>query len=779
MRTLNPLTTAFGGLVLAGLATSGMAQEQPFNSSLVGSFDQAGSTYGDIWADGNFAYLARFGQNKVDVVDISNPANPVLANTITVPNPNTAASAQDVKVGDGLLFVSLESGGSSGVAIYDVADPYNPILRTLVDPEPGSFDNIHNTFYDNGWLYLANSSDNTVAIVDLRAYNPASAPANITAWDYRLTGVASTFVHDITVVSGYLFCSGWDSLYVYDVSSLGTQAPQFVESVRGINSHAVWASAGATWVVTTEEREGGAARLYEVSTAGGFSLIPRDSWTPAKSSSYSAHNVVIDGDRAYISGYQKGALVFEIEPATKSWELVASYDTSTSSPSGFSGCWGVYPYGGADQVVLSDLSNGLYVIDFSALEIDFESAPPRTYSTLGTTSIDVNFTDLGTSILDTGSPTLFTSVNGASFTGTAMVNGGGSWSADLPVANPGERVDFYVQAMDMGGNTWNDPINAPSEFHTTYAENGLTEVLSDDFSGAMGWTVSGSASSGQWVRVNPNGTGAAPEDDDPDGSDTFCYVTDNGAPGGSDSSDDVDGGPVNLTSPIMDFSAADGLVSWTRWFFNDDADLADEMLVQLSDDGGSSWVTVNTIEITAGGWIRETVRVSDHVTPTSQVVLRFVVDDNPNNSLTEGGVDSILAQSFDGGGNGGNDASVTFRNGSGVNPAVFSTVTLPITGTDWVTSVDAAGAGAAGGLTFLFSYQNQLGGIPSSFGEILVDLSSAYVDFTFSAVSGGTGTHSSPVPNDPSLIGFAFSSQAFVNQVSLVTNALDAIIGDQ
>lgn len=777
MRLRTSLTAA---LAAATLAAPTLAQGAPFNASQVSRFDQGGSSYADVWGDGDFAYVARFGQNEVDIVDLSNPSNPILAANITIPSPNTSASAQDIKVGDDLLFVALESGGSDGVAVYDVRDPYNPVLRTRIDPEPGSFEFIHNVFYDNGWLYMSNSSDDTVAIVDLRTYNPDSAPPTIGSWDWRLTNVANTFVHDITVVDGYLYCSGWDAMWVYDVSNISSQAPQFVGSVNGISSHAVWASDDSSWVVTAEEREGGAIRLYELDINGGnVDLIPRDSYTPPGNRAFSVHNCLIDGDRVYMSGYQEGGLVFEIENATKSWELVASFDTSSSSPSGFSGNWGMYPYFGADQVLLSDISNGLYVVDYSALEIDFTAPLPATVPTAGGTAIDVTIQGLGNRALNTGTPTLFASIEGGAFSAFPMSNTGSSWTANLPAAAGGERIDYYVQANDLGGTAWRDPINAPATFHTTYASDGLTQVFFDDFTTSQGWSATGNASTGQWERVNPNSTGAAPEDDDPNGTDTFCYVTDNGSVGGSDGGNDIDNGQVTLTSPNMDFSAGDGLISWASWFFNTDADTSDELVVQLSDDGGSSWTTVSTTEVRAGGWRQNTVRVSDFVTPSSQVQIRFQADDGGNGSVTEAGVDTVRAEVFDDDApGGGDDAVVTSRN-SGSNPDVFTTVTLPIIGTNWDTSLDAAAGGATGGLTFVVSYEGSLPGLPTAFGDLLVDVTSSQVGFTTSLVIGGLSAHSSAVPADNTLIGFTYTSQGFLNQNGQLTNALDAIIGDQ
>ena len=57
-----------------------------------GQWDGFGGSYGDVWGDGNFAYIGHFGSSAVDIIDISDPDNPVLEITYTLPPPNTSAS---------------------------------------------------------------------------------------------------------------------------------------------------------------------------------------------------------------------------------------------------------------------------------------------------------------------------------------------------------------------------------------------------------------------------------------------------------------------------------------------------------------------------------------------------------------------------------------------------------------------------------------------------------------------------------------------------------------
>jgi len=164
-------------------------------------------------------------------------------------------------------------------------------------------------------------------------------------------------------------------------------------------------------------------------------------------------------------------------------------------------------------------------------------------------------------------------------------------------------------------------------------------VFEDDFEDDQGWTVQNdpSLTDGAWERGIPIGGGERgdpPTDYDGSGK---CYVTDN-VPGNSD----VDGGPTMLISPTIDASGGEEVfISYARWFTNDNRDI-DRLDVHVSNDDGNSWVLVESVPDTAG-WIYTGFKVSDFVTPTSQMKVRFSASDNPNNSVTEAGIDAFKA----------------------------------------------------------------------------------------------------------------------------------------
>jgi len=120
----------------------------------------------------------------------------------------------------------------------------------------------------------------------------------------------------------------------------------------------------------------------------------------------------------------------------------------------------------------------------------------------------------------------------------------------------------------------------------------------------------------------------------------LAFVTGNGPPGGAAASFDVDGGPTYLVSPIVDLGGSESVVRYARWAFTADG-VPDALTIEVSDDGGGSWVLVETVSDTGGSWETAEFLVGDYVTLSSQLRVRFGVCDCPNDSVTEAGIDDF------------------------------------------------------------------------------------------------------------------------------------------
>ncbi len=355
------LATGFSSIVVCLFSAASFGQSPPVNAELVGQWDGSAGAYADVWADGDYAYIGGWGESFVHIVNISDAANPGPAVQYALP-PGAQGSAQDVKVGNDLLFIGLEGGASVGVHIVDVRDPANPV--GLVDIDIEGFNAIHNTFYDSGHLYIVDSSSTRIGVVDLTTFDPDNPPVGpITELTWLVTDVGVSKVHDITIQNGRMYASAWDSgLWIYDVTDVANAPPSFLGQTPdgGNNTHSCWPTANGDYVVTGEERNGGGIKVYRITEVGdALELELTDTFAFPSEETFSVHNQTIVGYRLYNAWYAVGLQVFDIDSETGLLDFVASYDTGA----GGLGNWGVYPFLGSDKVLASDANNGLFIIN--------------------------------------------------------------------------------------------------------------------------------------------------------------------------------------------------------------------------------------------------------------------------------------------------------------------------------------------------------------------------------------------------------------------------------
>ncbi|MFQ5600819.1 MAG: PKD domain-containing protein [Candidatus Krumholzibacteriia bacterium] len=185
-----------------------------------------------------------------------------------------------------------------------------------------------------------------------------------------------------------------------------------------------------------------------------------------------------------------------------------------------------------------------------------------------------------------------------------------------------------------------------------------TVYFEDDFETDQGWTTdpADNATTGTWLRADPVGSFLSaqfgndlisaivqPEDDHTPAG-TTCLVTGNANPSDNIGVNDIDGGRTTMRSPIIDLSTAqDPVLSFWFWYTNNAGASPgrDTFTVDLSDDGGSSWVTARTVHSAHHFWREHQVRISDFVGLTNNVRVRFRAADEGSGSLVEAAVDDV------------------------------------------------------------------------------------------------------------------------------------------
>ncbi len=310
------------------------------------------------------------------------------------------------------------------------------------------------------------------------------------------------------------------------------------------------------------------------------------------------------------------------------------YSLTTLDPLDNTTLWTIQEYAESPANIWGTWIGKLRMIP-TALKITLPFGAPSVLTPGAQTSFPV-LIENGSETVVPGSPTLWYRFSAGAFQPAPLIhNGGDSYTAVIPPATCAATPQFYVSAQGDGGTIVSVPDGAPASFYSAQVGD-LVTVADDNFETNQGWTVTNtSVTAGAWVRAVPAGSAGARGDPvaDYDGSGQ-CWVTGNGF------DEDLDGGPTRATSPVYDLSApGQYLVSYARWFYNDDND-ADRLTVEISNNNGSTWVLVESIGGSTG-WQIGSFNPASYVPLTTQMRLRFSATDNPNNSVTEAAFDAL------------------------------------------------------------------------------------------------------------------------------------------
>jgi len=244
--------------------------------------------------------------------------------------------------------------------------------------------------------------------------------------------------------------------------------------------------------------------------------------------------------------------------------------------------------------------------------------------TLTTATPDVTMT--------TGAATWAAIPPGATVTGSAFRAALGAGVAC------GRDVDFALTYDDGGGST------AAASVPVLVGER-LPRFFQDFDAGPAGWTTSAgspAATAGQWLQGDPVGTSWQPEDDAGAAAGGQCLFTGQNS---SDSAGDIDGGETIVTSPVIDLSgAAAARLSYRRWWASSSlTDAGDTLTVEVSGNGGGSWVAAETV--TAGtrnlGWQPVDIRLESLVALTSTFQVRVRARDTTTDTNVEAAIDDV------------------------------------------------------------------------------------------------------------------------------------------
>ncbi len=285
----------------------------------------------------------------VSVVSLSDAANPDEVHFST----GTHSIWRDIKTYNGYAYITTEA--DDGLLIIDLNSL--PDETAIIDSTFWGLNwtSAHNLYIDeNGIMYLfgANRASGGVIMYDL----------NVNPWVPEEVGsYEAAYVHDgmargDTLYTGNVYLGTFSAVDVSDKLN-----PIYLGGAETPNSfcHNVWVSDDGNFVFTTDEQAGAYIAGFNISDMDDVEETDRIRFDPG--SNTIVHNVHVMNDYLITSYYKAGITIHDI---TDPYNIIQTghYDTSPQSGSGFNGAWGVYPFFDSETIVVSDISEGLFVL---------------------------------------------------------------------------------------------------------------------------------------------------------------------------------------------------------------------------------------------------------------------------------------------------------------------------------------------------------------------------------------------------------------------------------
>lgn len=399
----------------------------------LGNADPGGGFNGDVVAHKGYAYLGSWGTaideesyelgtycpaQGVRVYSLFDPSNPSLAATFAdgASNPQLAGSWTEKVIvrrvatssfkGDlaAVSFQDCRLGGFTGIGLYDVSDPTEPVELALM---PVGIFGVHELWLqprgNKAYVWAAAIFGEVVgAGPDLRIIDVTdpSDPVQIADWggeanlgipaDAGLGSFPVNVVHSVigNETGTRAYVSHWDlGTVILDMSDPANPTfvgrTQFAQNEEG-NAHSAWLAKGGNILIQTDEDfdpgfftppgteiSWGYARIFDISNpASPVQLstfkLPTTTQFPPGIGDYTVHDPKVVGNTLYLSYYAEGVVVVDIaRPGVPA--MVAQFvPEPAADPRGlffpgeeFPFVWGVYPE--RNYVLASDINSGLWV----------------------------------------------------------------------------------------------------------------------------------------------------------------------------------------------------------------------------------------------------------------------------------------------------------------------------------------------------------------------------------------------------------------------------------
>jgi choice-of-anchor B domain-containing protein len=619
--------------------------------------------------------------------------------------PGARSIWRDMKTFGDYIYVVADTG-ADGLLMINMSEAPARITWEFWKPTlTAGFDTrvlqkCHNIYIDeNGICYLSGSNINGGGILMVDVKSDPGNPRYIGPATFR-------YSHDVFVRGDTIYSSDINDGFFSITSVKNKQAPELLafQNTSRNYTHNSGLSDDGNYLFTTDERENAFVDAYDISDLDNIKRI--DTYRPlaTEGTGVIPHNVHYLNGFLVISYYSDGVKIVDAHRPDNLIE-VGGYDT-TPLTGNADGCWGVYPFLNSGKILASDMDLGLFVLEPNYLRAAYLEGLVRDAQTrLPLSAVEVSIKSqqsnsarsepdgrFRTGIASSGSFSVtFTKPGYEEKTQTFFLNNGDITDGvvDLvPILQVPFSGNVINQQNDIGipaqlllkndNQTYQIEADENGRFDLDMISIGVYDIwaaawgfqqkilanidlintssitielepgFEDNFSQDLGWTTTSTATSGDWVRVQPIATdfeGSSPNPSSDLESDfgDLCYVTGNGEGGAG--LFDVDNGIVTLSSPLMDLAdLVNPSLNFAYWFFNGSGEGIPDDHLRISISNGITEVDLLNTTDNTNGWQERSFLLKDYIDLTSTMVLLVETSDLNNPHLVEAGFDAFSIQ---------------------------------------------------------------------------------------------------------------------------------------
>lgn len=296
-------------------------------------------------------------QQGVSIVSLKDPRNPREVAAV----PGSSSNWREIKTWKNHAYVVTDqSNTNDGLLIIDLSklpDSVSYVNWNPNIPGLGMFGRCHTLFIDKkGVCYLNGSQLNSGGVIMADVKTNPKAP--IYLGKGAATYIHDGYAHNDTLYAGEIYNG---RVAIYDVKDKNNVKLLATQKTPASFTHNAWLSDNGKFLFTTDEVNNAPIAAYDISNLNDIQEIDQFRRIETLNKGVVPHNVLVKGDFLVTAYYTDGVNIIDASHPDKLIEI-GNYDTYPGADGGYNGAWGVYPYFPSGNIVVSDISNGLYVL---------------------------------------------------------------------------------------------------------------------------------------------------------------------------------------------------------------------------------------------------------------------------------------------------------------------------------------------------------------------------------------------------------------------------------